>query len=121
MDKFTFYDSVVDKTLTNIYTICKNRGEIVVEEIDLKNENDLFFLEIIKMANTVFHYKIYFKGSIFKNLYLKYIKKIHGIDLKLWRARANFNVNTVKNFMSSVFTDDETFANIYNEYYRKDR
>lgn len=122
MDKYDIYDSIINRTITNIYTLCKDNQEIIIKNFDFNDENDLYFLEIIKIVNNIFGFKVAFKTSFLKNLYFKTIKKMYFISPALFKNRANLDITKLKSFMSVVISElpeGESFKNIYQEYYKK--
>ena len=118
MELYKKYDKIILATLTNIYTLSKDKKGICLNNFNFKNKNHLFFLEVSKISSQVFHKNIYLNMNIFRYLFLKLTKFRKNKNICYSNKSIGIDIDSVLNFMKKEFNEnDNIYIDIYNEYY----
>lgn len=121
MEKYDLYDQVIHATISNIYTVCGSCKEIIVDDLNFSDENDLLFFEIMKMASNVFGFSITIRNDLFRNIWLKFFKRIKAVNIKNYKKNATIKIDILKQCVAPLMEmmPEVTFSDIYNDYYNE--
>lgn len=120
LEEEKYFDSIIQTSLINIYTLSKNNEYIQFNNFDIDNTAHLCLLNIATAARTIFNYPIYINTSFInflklkkyhKNLielnHIKRKKRPNGIDTRVFEYDINVN-----------FKDAGILSKIYERYYK---
>ena len=123
-EKFNKYDNFVSDDLVNIKYFCHDSDKLILEDININDENDLFFLEMAKIVSQMYDKKIYLKVSLkdlFKIRTKLFKPKKKFFDKKKYEdGDGHFPTKKIKEFMAMKYnTSVDICGDIYREYYKK--
>ena len=117
------YDEIINITMSNIYTLCKNDGEIIISNLDRKNKDHLFILRVALLAKDIFNFPLKIQTSWWNWLILNW--KMRKISRRIPREKKKKPmVNTLEliEFMyppiKEYMEEDFKFEHIYNQFYK---
>lgn len=115
-------DKIVEITLTNIYSLSKEKGKIVLTNFNPKDENHLFFFHVAMIVRDMFQYPIEVDLGFFKTLLLNWKLRKHYVKVARYRGvEKGIDVEEVLSFMRPTMNEmlgaGHTYADIYNDYY----
>lgn len=117
------YDQAINATMVNLYTLSKEKGEIILENIDRNNKNHLLILRVAMIAKDVYNFQLKLKTNFWNWIVLNW--RMHKLSRFVRREResvANVNVDALVNFMTPVLQkaieEDFNFSDIYNAFYK---
>ncbi len=118
-------DSIVNKTIINIYSLTKNSKEIVISpDFDFNNKNHLYFLKVCLVVQRLYGKEVKIIGHFWETL-LWNIKnnhlKIGHYSKKRGRDINPLNTQEILDFMqpalNETLPDGFDFWNIYDSYF----
>lgn len=119
-------DHIVEITLTNIYSLSKEKQKIVLNNFNPKNKDHLYFFHVALMARNMFSFPIEVDLGVIDTWFLNW--KIHKFYDKIKRNKEEkgINVEEVLTFMQPALKElgeEFSYSKIYEEYYshRKDK
>ena len=121
------YNELVGITLTNLYTLSKNKQTLSLGKFDIEDPEHLYMMSVAVGSASIIDKEIRVDTGYFDR---KKLYKMYPCDKFNWKKRAKkkecFNTNEVLDFMRPAgvdLTDNEMFwfGEIYEEFYeRKD-
>lgn len=119
------YDEIINITLLNIYSLSKNKGEIVLSNIDRKNKDHLFVLRVALLAKDIYNFPLKIKVGFWEGLRLNWrMKKLSRRVPRIKECENAINVADLIDFMYGpiweYMGEDFEFSNIYDTFYRKE-
>lgn len=119
------YDEIINITMVNLYTLSKNKGEIVLSNIDRKNKDHLYILRVAMIAKDVYNFPLKLHTSFWNWLCLNW--RIRKLSRRVPREKSEENLidaTRLIDFMREPICEhmgaDFKFGDIYNAFYRKD-
>lgn len=122
---FDKYDEIINITMINLYTLSKEKREIVLSDINRKDRNHLFILRVALIAKDVYNFPLKIQTSFWNWLCLNWrMRKISHRVPRVKEYDNPINVNRLIGFMQNPIKKymgvDFEFANIYNQFYKGD-
>ena len=121
------YNELVGITLTNLYTLSKNKKTLSLGKFDINDPEHLYMMSVAVGSASIIDKEIRVDAGFFDR---KKLYKMYPCEKFNWKKRAKkkecFNTNEVLDFMRPAaveLTDNEMFwfGEIYEEFYeRKD-
>ena len=119
------YDEVVNIIMINLYTLSKDKGKIILSELNRKDKDHLLVLRVALMAKDVYNFPLSLKIGFWDSLILNW--KMRKLSRKIPREKESdmaisvpellkFMYPPVKNYLGENFE----FSHIYNAFYRKE-
>lgn len=115
-----FYDNIIHVALINLYTISKEKRKITLKNFDYTLNSHKAFLEIAKIAQSIFNLKISIQYPLFKYILFK-LKTKDNTCYRYKRKEDSVEVN-VEDFICHIETANESFGvfrKIYESYYKR--
>lgn len=120
---FDKYDEIINITMSNIYTLCKDDGEIIISNLDRKNKDHLFILRVALLAKDIFNFPLKIQTSWWNWLILNW--KMRRISRRVPREKKKkptVNTSELIEFMyppiKEYMGEDFRFEHIYNQFYK---
>lgn len=70
-EKHNLYDKIITTAMINMYSLSKKRKEIILKNVDPNNISHLFMIEVAKIVNLYWGFKIKIQTSFFNFRKLK--------------------------------------------------
>ena len=122
---YNLYDQAINSLMVNIYTLTKDKKEIILSHIDRKNKNHLLILRVALIAKDVYDFPLKIKTNFWNWLALNWrMRKMsyHIPREKGQEKNINVNVEALINFMTpalrEVINEDFEFCHVYNAFYK---
>lgn len=124
-EEYKLYDEIINITLINIYSLSKEKEQIILSEINRKNQDHLYLLRVALIAKDLFNFPLKLKGGFWNWLCLNWRMRKLSRHVSMAKDFENaIDVNKILDFMKAALSEqvgeDFKFANIYNAYYRKE-
>lgn len=126
MDKdvlYNLYDQAINALMINIYTLTKDKREIVLSDINPKDKNHLLILRVALIAKDVYDFPLKIKTNFWNWLALNW--KMRKMSYHIPREKdqeENVNIEALIDFMTpalrEVINEDFEFCHIYNAFYK---
>jgi hypothetical protein len=126
MDKdvlYNLYDQAINALMINIYTLTKDRREIVLSDINRKDKNHLLILRVALIAKDIYDFPLKIKTNFWNWLALNW--KMRKMSYHIPREKTqeeNVNIKALIKFMTpalrEVIDEDFEFGCIYNAFYK---
>lgn len=119
------YNELVGITLTNLYTLSKDKNTLSLGKFDINDPEHLYMMSVAIGSASIIDKEIRVDAGYFDR---KKLYKMYPCDKFNWKKRARkkecFNTNEVLNFMRQAaveLTDNEIFwfGEIYEEFYKR--
>ena len=122
---FNRYDEIINITMVNLYTLCKDTETILLSGLDRKNRDHLFILRVALLAKDFYNFplkmRIGFWDSFVLNWRMRKLTRRVPRDLNPGPA---VNVPELIDFMyphiRAFMGEDFEFGHIYNAFYGKE-
>lgn len=117
------YDEVINITMVNLYTLCKDTGTIVLSDLDRKNRDHLFILRVALMAKDVYGFPLKIRTGFWNWLVLnwKMRKLTHRVPREL-EPGPSVSVPGMLEFMyppvREYLGENFKFEHIYEQFYK---
>lgn len=119
------YDEIINITMINLYTLCKDTQTIVISDFDCKNRDHLFILRVALMAKDVYGFPLKLRTDLWDWLVINW--KMHKLSRRVPRylepgpsvnvpGLIEFMYPPIKEYMGENFK----FEHIYNQFYKGD-
>ena len=117
------YDQAINATMVNLYTLSKEKGKIILENIDRNNKNHLLILGVAMIAKDVYHFQLKLKTNFWNWVMLNWrMRKLSRFVRRERESDANVDVDALVNFMTPILQKDIgkffCFENIYDAFYK---
>lgn len=119
------YDKIINITMVNLYTLSKDKNEIVLSNIDRKNKDHLYILRIAIIAKDIYNFPLKLHTSFWNWFCLNW--RMRKLSRRVPREKGEENlIDTAQliDFMREPISEymgvDFKFGDIYNAFYRKD-
>ena len=109
--------------MVNIYTLTKEKGQIILENIDRNNKDHLLILRVAMIAKDVYNFQLKLKTGFWNWVVLNWrMRKLSRFVRRERESDANVNVDALVNFMTPILQEDIgkffCFENIYDAFYK---
>ena len=126
MDKdvlYNLYDQAINALMINIYTLTKDKREIVLSDINPKDKNHLLILRVALIAKDVYDFPLKIKTNFWNWLTLNW--RMRKMSCHIPREKdqeENVNIEALIDFMTpalrEVINEDFEFCHVYNAFYK---
>ena len=117
------YDQAINIVMVNIYTLTKEKGQIILENIDRNNKDHLLILRVAMIAKDVYNFQLKLKTDFWNWIVLNWrMRKLSRFVRRERESDANVDAKALIEFMTPVLREaieeDFCFGNIYNAFYK---
>jgi hypothetical protein len=117
------YDQAINITMVNIYSLTKEKGQIILENIDKNNKDHLLILRVAMIAKDVYNFQLKLKTGFWDWIALNWrMRKLSRFVPRERKSDANVDVKTLIDFMTPVLREaieeNFCFGNIYDAFYK---
>lgn len=122
---FDKYDEIINITMVNLYTLTKEKGEIIVSDFDRKNRDHLFVIRVALMAKDIYGFPLKMRSSFWNWIILNWkMRKLSRFIPRDNRTLPVVNVEKLLEFMyppiKEYMGESFEFKHIYNQFYKGD-
>ena len=122
---FNKYDEIINITMVNLYTLSKEKGEIIISDFDRKNKDHLFVIRVALMAKDIYGFPLKMRCSFWNWIILNWKKR--KLSRFIPRDNQTLPVVNIKNLLEFMYPpikeymgENFEFAHIYNAFYGKE-
>lgn len=120
---FNKYDEIINITMVNLYTLCKDTKTIVISGIDRKNKDHLFMLRVALLAKDIYNFPLKMRIGLWDWIVLNWrMRKLSRRIPRELESGPGVNVPELLEFMyppiKSYMGEDFKFEHIYNQFYK---
>ena len=122
---FDKYDEIINITMINMYTLSKDKGEIVLSGINRKDRNHLYILRVALLAKDVYNFPLKIQTGFWNWLCLNW--RMRRLSRRVPRVKEYENpievqrlIGFMQNPISEYMGKEFKFADIYNQFYKGD-
>lgn len=120
---FNKYDEIINITMVNLYTLSKDKGEIILSDIDRNNKDHLFILRVALMAKDIYNFPLKLRTNFWNWLILNWrMRKLSRRVPRQKEVISAVNVPGLLEFMyepiQSYMGENFKFEHIYNQFYK---
>lgn len=120
---FNKYDEIINITMVNLYTLCKDTKTIVISGIDRKNKDHLFMLRVALLAKDIYNFPLKMRIGLWDWIVLNWrMRKLSRRVPRELESGPGVNVPELLEFMyppiKSYMGEDFKFEHIYNQFYK---
>lgn len=120
---FNKYDEIINITMVNLYTLCKDTKTIVISGIDRKNKDHLFMLRVALLAKDIYNFPLKMRIGLWDWIVLNWkMRKLSRRVPRELELGPGVNVPELLEFMyppiKSYMGEDFKFEHIYNQFYK---
>ena len=121
-EKHNLYDRIIITAMINMYSLSKEKKEIILKNVNPNNISHLFMIEVAKIVNLYWGFKIRIQTSFFNFRKLKKQcrlskKNTKRISLKKENCAAIKIEKFLKDIQKAYETKPSIFRDIYDAYY----
>ena len=122
---FDQYDEIINVIMVNLYSLSKEKGKIILSDLDKRNRDHLLILRVALIAKDVYNFPLFLKVNWWDSLVLNW--RMRKLSRKVPRAKGieeGINVMALLEFMyppiKQHMGENFEFAHIYNSFYGKE-
>lgn len=120
--KHNLYDRIITTAMINMYSLSKEKKEIILKNVDPNNISHLFMIEVAKIVNLYWGFKIKIQTSFFNFRKLKKQCRLSKKNTKrISLKKENYTAIKIEKFLKDIQKAYETkpsiFRDIYDAYY----
>ena len=119
------YDEIINITLVNLYTLSKEKNEIILSGIDRNNKDHLYVLRIALIAKDVYGFPLKIRTDFWNWLCLNW--RLRKLSRRVPKDRSNYEVTSVDELLEFMYPylkeymgEEFKFGNIYDTFYGKE-
>lgn len=117
------YDEIINITMVNLYTLCKDTETIVISDLNRKDKDHLFILRVALMAKDIYNFPLKIRTDFWSWLVLNWrMRKISRRVPREIEPGFSVNVPGLLEFMyppvRQYMGEDFKFEHIYNQFYK---
>lgn len=122
---FDKYDEIINITMVNLYTLTKEKGEIIISDFDRNNRDHLFVIRVALMAKDIYGFPLKMRSSFWNWIVLNWkMRKLSRIIPRDNQTLPVVNVEKLLEFMYPPIKEymgkNFEFKHIYNQFYEGD-
>ena len=117
------YDEIINITMVNLYTLSKDKGEIVLSDIDRNNRDHLFVLRVALMAKDIYNFPLKLRTSFWNWLVLNW--RMRKLSRRIPRQKEMISAINVPGLIEFMYApiqaymgENFKFEHIYNQFYK---
>ena len=123
-EKHNLYDRIITTAMINMYSLSKEKEEIILKNVDPNNISHLFMIEIAKIVNLYWGFKIKIQTSFFNFRKLKKQLRLSKKNSKrISPKKKNYSAIKIEKFLKDIQKayegEPSIFRNIYDAYYAR--
>lgn len=116
------YDEIINITMVNLYTLCKDEGKIVLSQFNRKNKDHLFILRVAMLAKDIFNMPLEVEVDFWDKLVLNWNARKISRRIRRWNEEGkaiyvnemiDFMYKPIREYMGYTFR----FGDIYDQFY----
>ena len=122
---FNKYDEIINITMVNLYTLTKEKGEIIISDFDRKNRDHLFIIRVALMAKDIYGFPLKMRCSFWSWIILNW--KMRKLSRFIPRDNQTLPVVNIRKLLEFMYPpikeymgENFEFAHIYNAFYGKE-
>ena len=122
---FDKYDEIINITMVNLYTLTKDKGEIIISDFDRKNKDHLFVIRVALMAKDIYGFPLKISCGFWDWIVLNW--KMCKLSRFIPRDNQTLPVVNVKKLLEFMYPpikeymgENFKFEHIFNQFYGKD-
>jgi hypothetical protein len=120
---YNLYDQAINSLMVNIYTLAKDKKEIILSHVDRKNKNHLLILRVALIAKDIYDSPLKIKTGFWNWAILNWrMKKLTKRITREKNLDENVKIDELIDFMSPVLREvigtDFEFGHIYDAFYK---
>ena len=117
------YDQAINIVMVNIYTLTKEKCQIILENIDRNNKDHLLILRVAMIAKDVYNFQLKLKTDFWNWVMLNWrMRKLSRFVHRERKSDANVDAVALIDFMTPALREaiDEEFCfgDIYNAFFK---
>lgn len=119
------YDEIINITMVNLYSLSKEKGEIILSGIDRHNKDHLYVLRIALIAKDVYNFPLKIRTGFWNWLALNW--RMRKLSRRVPRDKGEYNVVSVNKLLEFMYPPIKDymghgfeFGDIYSEFYGKE-
>lgn len=121
-EKHNLYDRIITTAMINMYSLSKEKKEIILKDVNPNNISHLFMIEVAKIVNLYWGFKIKIQTSFFNFRKLKKQCRLSKKNTKrISLKKENYTAIKIEKFLKDIQKAYETkpsiFRDIYDAYY----
>lgn len=121
-EKHNLYDRIITTAMINMYSLSKEKEEIILKNVDPNNISHLFMIEVAKIVNLYWGFKIKIQTSFFNFRKLKKQCRLSKKNTKrISLKKENYTAIKIEKFLKDIQkaykTKPSIFRDIYDAYY----
>ena len=124
-DLFGEYDKIVNIIMINLYSLSKEKGKIILSELDKNNRDHLLVLRVALMAKDIFNFPLSLNVNWWDSLVINW--RARKLTRKIPRTKKTEGCVSVKALLEYMYPpikqelgENFKFAHIYNSFYGKE-
>ena len=119
------YDEIINITLVNLYTLSKEKGEIILSGINRFNKDHLYVLRVALIAKDVYGFPLKIRTSFWNWLCLNW--RMRKLSRRVPRDKSDYKVTSVDRLLEFMYPPLKEhmghgfeFGDIYDTFYGKE-
>ena len=122
---FDQYDEIINVIMVNLYSLSKEKGKIILSDLDKRNRDHLLILRVALIAKDVYNFPLFLNVNWWDALVLNWrMRKLSRRVPRAKEAEEGVNVVTLLEFMyppiKQHMGENFKFADIYGAFYGKE-
>ena len=122
---FNQYDEIINVIMVNLYSLSKEKGKIILSDLDKRNRDHLLILRVALIAKDVYNFPLFLNVNWWDSFVLNWrMRKLSRKVPRIKETEGCVNVTTLLEFMyppiRQYMGENFEFAHIYNSFYRKE-
>lgn len=119
------YDEIINITMVNLYSLSKEKGEIILSGIDRHNKDHLYVLRIALIAKDVYNFPLKIRTDFWNWLILNW--RMRKLSRRVPRDKSEYSVVSINKLLEFMYPPIKDyvghgfeFGDIYSEFYGKE-
>lgn len=122
-DLLNKYDEVINITMVNLYTLCKDNETIILSNIDRTNSDHVYILRVALLARDIYGFPLKLKTGFWNWIVLNWrMRKLSRRVPRYTGEDSTVDINDLIEFMyapvRNYLGEEFKFSDIYNEFYK---
>ena len=122
---FNQYDEIINVIMVNLYSLSKEKGKIILSNLDKRNRDHLLILRVALIAKDAYNFPLFLNVNWWDSLVLNWrMRKLSRRVLRTKETEGCVNVVNLLEFMyppiKQHMGENFEFAHIYNSFYGKE-
>lgn len=122
---FKQYDEIINVIMVNLYSLSKEKGKIILSNLDKRNRDHLLILRVALIAKDVYNFPLFLNVKWWDSLVLNWrMRRLSRRVPRTKETEGRTNVVALLEFMyppiKQHMGENFEFAHIYNSFYGKE-